>query len=114
MEEKDGADVKIYAEITELVTSEGFKNMPENIQEKALNSIEAKSQNEGGWMGRIFGTKKRKCCYEYSFYIVWYTTDFLRHRYNSCSFDWKSSIYRIGKGSNSCSNFDIRIHIWKK
>ena len=67
MEEKDGADVKIYAEITELVTSEGFKNMPENIQEKALNSIEATSQNEGGWMGRIFGTKKENAAMNIAF-----------------------------------------------
>ena len=69
MGEKDGNGTKIYTEITELVTSETFQNIPENIQEKALNSIENQNQNEGGRMGKFFGTKKENAAMNIAFVI---------------------------------------------
>lgn len=69
MGEKDSGDVKINTEITELITSEGFRDMPENIQEKALNSIENKNQKEGGFMGKLFGTKRENASMNIAFVL---------------------------------------------
>lgn len=41
MEEKENSGT--FMEIANLVTSEAFQNVPENIQEKALNSIQTKN-----------------------------------------------------------------------
>lgn len=61
--------VKAGTEIRELVTSEIFQNIPESIQEKALNSIENQNKNEGGRMGEFFGTKKENAAMNIAFII---------------------------------------------
>lgn len=61
--------VKAGTEIRELVSSKGFQSVTENIQEKALNSIEIQNQNEGGRMGRFFGTKKENAAMNIAFMI---------------------------------------------
>lgn len=65
MEEKENSGA--FMEIANLVTSEAFQNVPENIQEKALNSIQIKNENKGGFMGKIFGTEKENAAMHIAF-----------------------------------------------
>lgn len=56
-------------EIVDLISSDGFQNVPKEIQEKALNSITNRNQNDGGIMGKLFGNKKENATLNIAFMI---------------------------------------------
>lgn len=44
--------------IIDIISSEGFTGLSNDMQEKVLNSIDTGKGNEGGLMGKFFGNKK--------------------------------------------------------
>ena len=44
--------------IVNIISSDNFSSLSTDIQQSVINSINNDRSNEGGWMGKLFGTKK--------------------------------------------------------
>lgn len=44
--------------ITNVISTQQFSSLSTDIQQSVINSINNDKSKEGGWMGKLFGTKK--------------------------------------------------------
>ena len=55
--------------IIELVESEGFNNLSDEMQKRVLNSIGNENESDGGIMGKFLGNKKENAALHIAFII---------------------------------------------
>lgn len=58
MEENTNENLLSNDKITNIISTDNFSTLSTDIQKSVLNSIDSDKSKEGGWMGKIFGTKK--------------------------------------------------------
>lgn len=58
MEDNTNENLLSNDKITNIISIDNFSTLSTDIQKSVLNSIDSDRSKEGGWMGKLFGTKK--------------------------------------------------------
>lgn len=56
-------------DIVGLVSSNGFSDLPENIQDKILNCFQNNQEKDGGLMGKLFGNRNENASINIAFAV---------------------------------------------